>query len=167
MRDSQRSKVYRSEKVVPQGLQFKELADVQAYLKQLQSHAWFRRRWAPRDFHLKDGRGARRGRASHGWWARIITLPRATRYQSYVLHEVAHHLAGLNERHGPKFCRVYWTLVRYEFGPEAAKALKTEWAKNRVRWRKKRRLSPETLAALRQRGRELAAAGRRAREESA
>jgi predicted nucleic acid-binding Zn ribbon protein len=103
IRDSQRQKVYDSERVAFEGgieenykpPEFKTVAEVQAYVDEvLASEAWkalgFSHLGMFRSHPLTvlDGRGSKRGRASS--FSNTIKLPRFTRLRWYILHELAH-----------------------------------------------------------------------------
>ena len=82
---------------------------------------------------VTDGRGRDSGMADFSEDGRpIIKLPRFTRNQYYFLHELAHHLAGFGEEHGPKFTHTLLNLVRNEMGQVAYKTLKDSLIRNKV-----------------------------------
>ena len=103
IRDSQRQKVYNSERLAFNGgldekhgtPEFKTVAEVQAYMDEvLASGAWRALGFShlgifkssPLTIH--DGRGRRRGCADS--WSNAIKLPRFARLRWYLLHELAH-----------------------------------------------------------------------------
>lgn len=76
-----------------------------------------------------------------------------------LLHELAHFLVPKRGRsHGREFAHAEMALVRRWMGKEAATLLAASFKKHGIKWRAKRRLKPETLEALRARGKKLAAA---------
>jgi putative metallohydrolase (TIGR04338 family) len=99
-----------------------------------------------------DGRGRRRAGGSYT----MITMPKWSRREGIVLHELAHTIthrvhgykvAG----HGWQYCEVYLKLVLYMMGREAHDALKAAFKRNRVRFtkpREKRPMDPAKKAEL-------------------
>jgi putative metallohydrolase (TIGR04338 family) len=51
-----------------------------------------------------------------------------------VLHEVAHHLCGVEPAHGPEFVATICTLAELVMGPELGHVLRVVYAKEGVRW---------------------------------
>lgn len=164
-RDSQRSKVYRSEDVLPvTQLNGKlprdtELAEVQAFVDHITASKTWRKVClkhhgiaSARTVTVKDGRGRQRG-----WGGpHSIMMPRWTRYKSYVLHELSHTAvcwAQDSAAHGWRFCDAYLTLVARFLGANQRDRLKQAYKDNRVRFRPKikRNVSPEQREATRQR----------------
>jgi len=80
-----------------------------------------------------DGRGRRRACALP--WRREIRLPRWSRCDWVILHEVAHILQPTNTAwHGPEFCGVYLFLVREVMGADQAIKLEQAMHDGHVRW---------------------------------
>lgn len=158
-RDSQRSKVYRAERQADiTGERFPEIPGVEAYLRRVFSHKWFKRRY-PRAFRFRvhDGRGRR---SALGWSAGLtieMKLPKWARTEGIILHELAHGLtdqkAGYRIRHaahGWEFCETFLALVYHYQGGVAGNRLKESFGENRVRFRKPRvgrKLTPEQRSA--------------------
>lgn len=178
-RDSQRAKVYAAERAAF-GERFREPlegGDLQAATdfanRVLRSATWLRLReehgmlrpdgtcWirARGSFDVSDGRGTRSARGGGG----SLNLPRWSRTKPVILHEIAHNLAA-GARHGWPFCRAFIDLVSMFIGASEARTLERELRKAGARTRPPKQLSPERLAVLRERGRQLAAmaAARRA-----
>ncbi len=103
---------------------------------------------------IKDGRGTRIARGGYG----TINLPRWARSKPIILHELAHNLAGARARHHWPFNRAYIDLVAVFIGKEEAKRLEKCLKEAGCKTRPPRQMSPETLAKLRERGKQLAAA---------
>lgn len=173
-RDTQREKLYRSERTLraqgKAGRRIEDLPDVQAYVDKFLASAW-RKRHHPgvRVIRVDDGRGRRRGGAGSSW----ITLPRWTRDELYICHEVAHiattrrHLGEGVAHHGWQYAGILLEIVGYQMGRQTMLDLREQFKRNHVRYKKPRELSPETLAAMRERGRLLAAGSRRSIEPPA
>src|SRR5262245_65586651 len=171
-RDMQRAKPYRAEREAfpgfSSGTEVMEFADACRYVAMVWRSPWTRRTF-PLAVHavprVKDGRGTRIARG--GLYR--INLPRWARTKPVMLHEIAHSLTvdRLDEGvHGRTFARNFLALVQHFLGRDAAKALRASFRKHRVRYNRKRRISPEALAALRSRGAMLAAALTPPREET-
>jgi len=99
-----------------------------------------------------DGRGRRRAGGSH----QMITMPKWSRREGIVLHELAHTITHRQwgykvAGHGWQYCEIYLKLVLYMMGREAHDALKAAFKTNRVRFtapRQPREMSPEKKAEL-------------------
>lgn len=114
------------------------------------------------DVKVKDGRGARiaRGCRTH------IKLPKWSRSFPIILHELAHSANRHSVAHHWPFVATYIALVSRFISPDAAQRLRVACRERRVRWTPitKRKLTDARREALRERGRELAAARKRSRE---
>ncbi len=160
VRDSQRSKVYKAEKVLlPLAAPLREVKDVECFIKKQMARKAITRRYpsATRATEVKDGRGRRHACAFGGY---AISLPIWARNEAIVIHEMAHIVTNRHygERglasHGWQFCAVFLDLVRFIMGNEAHDALKVSFKANKVRFTKPRTrkpLSPERRAALAER----------------
>jgi hypothetical protein len=79
-------------------------------------------------------RGKGGGQASGSAYSgRVITLGVWARQPVVILHEITHHLAGLDAEHGPHFTAVMLKLVRSVLGKEAHEKLLGSYAYHRVR----------------------------------
>jgi putative metallohydrolase (TIGR04338 family) len=138
-RDSQRARVYRAERTVPEGRRLPTLADVQRYADRVTASALWRRLAPGRPrVEVRDGRGRRRAGSYVGQPA--IAVPRVHRRERHVLHELAHQLAdaagGPDEpAHGWRFAAGLLRLLEAFGSPEAAGALRAAYAAERVRYR--------------------------------
>jgi len=136
-RDTQRSKVYAAEKVLfGSSKKFESVKDVEKYLRRIFDTVWFKKTFPhKRKFQVKDGRG-RSGPsgAPRGADGVTMSLPKWSRFESMILHELAH---GLTPReyawHGPEFCAVFLRLVDRFMGAEAHKALMFSFRDHNVR----------------------------------
>lgn len=171
MRDSQRSKVYKAERELPEfheAPHFPHIESVKSYVLRVQNHPALIKKYGEflsPHIHVGDGRARR----SAGGNAQGIWMPKWSRKKIVILHELAHVISSRKYRvrwvgttadkiagHGWQFCEVYLDLVRAMLGNANAEALKASFKKNKVRFRPKRELSPERLEQLRERGRALA-----------
>lgn len=171
MRDTQRSKLYRAE---DEALKFisKTIGDgsVEALTKRAneiahsQTVADIIGTTVLRHVTISDGRG-RRGGCANGWH---LSMPRHTRNEYYLLHELAHVFTDaqfyhrrwvLKEyvepraSHGWQFARIYLRLISRFMGVAAHDLLKASFKKHHVRFRPKRTriMTEEQKSALRAR----------------
>ena len=167
IRDTQKAKLYRAENTVARGIEWKTLDEIEAFLTKLVNSRRFEKRFKlqhkgnRKSPILRPGFGARR--ATGGFW--MITLPRLARCQRVVLHELAHCVTN-GAKHGPDFAKAFHDLVSMSMGRETARALRVAYKQERVRMRPKRKrvLTPERLAVLREQGKRLAELRAAARE---
>ena len=150
VRDSQRSKVYTAERVV-HGEMFETVEQVQTYVDRVLGRAWFKRRWpsiARHGIPVEDGRGRRAAGAKTTYRGRTITMPKWSRFEEVILHEIAHHCAdvqyGTREvaAHGWQFAGTLIELVRYEMGKDEADKMKASFRKHKVRWTEPKKRKP-------------------------
>lgn len=154
MRDTQRSKVYAAENKVDRGKRFESLRECQAFSHKVTDSAYYRRKYHTGSILCQDGRGRSSACASNTWEGPVIKLPRWSRCELVILHEIAHHAAGLPNKHNWKFAAVLLDLTRHFMGKEAAEALKAAYKEGRVKFtapRPKRPVSEEQRAILAER----------------
>jgi putative metallohydrolase (TIGR04338 family) len=158
-RDSQREKVYRSERSTIQNMGRKDMTieECQAYIDKITSQKWFTKNfggsWGVRVEHGRGGGWALGGRYG------LITLGVWARREPVVLHELTHLIITNRHNnsaawHGWEFCAVYLQLVQHYMGRDAAEALKSAYKGNKVRFRaprKRKPLTEEQKAVLRDR----------------
>lgn len=142
-RDTQRGKVYKAECHLPEALtgrKFETLAECQAYYDRIVRSRWWKARAIETPIFLKDGRGTRMARAYSNWAGGYINLPRWSRHEIVMLHELAHilnnrsHQRGADRRpHGAGFVRAFLDLVGRWMGLETAKALRESMLEHGVR----------------------------------
>ena len=133
LRDSQRSRIYASEKGLRRGQRFLDMRECQRYVDLVVASPWWQERFGSRSrVQARDGRGRRHaGAYDH---KRAITLPRWSRSELIILHELAHIATPLEfAAHGPEFARNYLELVRYFMGERAGARLENAYRENRVR----------------------------------
>jgi len=140
VRDSQRIRVYRANSAVL-GTPLPEMEDVRMFCYNVVTSPTWKRLFPDERFWkvpiLKPGRGAR---SAHVLWhenGRIeVVFPRAYRYATYVLHELAHYGIGYREDiapHGPEFSGIWLTLVRQFCSARTSHALERAIAKEKVK----------------------------------
>lgn len=158
-RDSQRSKVYKSEDAIfrkswpprdpffPEAeFRFETVEEVQAWVDGIQKSKW----WAKQGYTKRKIK-VHPGRASSSAFANTakmqIRMPYDwSRRKWVILHEMAHITADLlyeeDQRHGRGFCSVYLKLVERWIGVEEARALRKSFVEHNVRYRNKRVMTP-------------------------
>lgn len=148
-RDSQRSKVYAAEWhfCFSHSRKLTEMTDLQARVTQITASKWWRSRikgWSR--VKVKDGRGRR---SACAWsWDFSIAIPRSSRTEGVLLHELAHLLTDHRHgrriaAHGREFCMEYLALVRRFMGKHAHDELRAAFKAGGVKYRPKVQLSPE------------------------
>ena len=131
-RDSQRARLYRAEDEVPRGRRLPTVEVLQAYADDLVASDWFAGRWGGRSLEIRPGFGHRRATADRNG---ILQMPRWSRTELVLLHEVAHCLTAEHyAAHGPEYAGVFLALVRRRMSPASAQALEDAFVRHRVRW---------------------------------
>lgn len=172
IRDTQKSRVYKSEREALKPIQRQlDLSGAKLLVRQVWASKrvaenWpkaFSYRYQPRlaDGSLGDWRCRPRVFLKQGTWsnggATRITLSSSQGLRDWVVvHELAHtihfRVQGRDEAgHGWQFCAIYLKLVLYFLGREAHDALKVAFKANKVRFRAPRKgkpLTPEQKQAL-------------------
>lgn len=168
MRDTQRARVYLSDKALMAiAKPLPSVADVEKFAARLFKSKRLAKKYpravargAPK---VGDGRGTRRAMAHGG---RKITLPTWARNEAVALHELAHIIAVRHHwpkpmaDHGWEYCTIYLDITKWMMGKAAHDVLKAAFKANKVRFRKpvKRVLSLEQRAMLAERMRTVRAA---------
>lgn len=179
VRDSQRGKVYKAERVIrtANAQKFESIEEIQKYCDRITRSAHWRKLFEANGRFMMEGRYVvvspkHHGRATGGdsWKIKYrskrrkmtpiggIELPKWAWNVPVVLHELAHVAAS--GKHGRMFARTYLALVRRWMGKDAGKLLLASFRKHRVRYMNKRKLTEAQRSALRIRGQALAAARR-------
>jgi len=132
-RDFQRSRVYSCENGFKTNrIPNEELATVQAYVDAVTSSKWWRRMGGQPYVRVYDGRGRRR--ASAYCATNSIKMPRWSRYEGCVLHELAHLLVPTDvPSHGREFTATFLVLVRHCMGQEAYRDLRDRFRQGGVK----------------------------------
>ncbi len=139
VRDSQRIRVYRANSAVL-GTPLPEMNDIRMFSNNVLATELWRNLFPDNKvWHLptlKPGKGAR---SAHVIWhenGKIeIAFPRAYRYSTYVLHELAHFGLGADgsiASHGPEFVGTWLTLIREFCNARTVEALERSLDKNNV-----------------------------------
>lgn len=147
VRDSQRSKLYRSEDFLRFAVEpLMSLAECQSFTDRVIAWAQtytppakgFPKRimyWGkPEHVNVTDGRGRRMAAAC----GHTIKLPRWARHKWIILHEIAHTLQTEDPSHGRQFAAIYLDLVSRWMGKDTAAALRLSYRAHHVHWRAKK-----------------------------
>lgn len=104
----------------------KTVAEVEAYVAKVIGSAWFKKRYrSVRRIDVHDGRRHTRAVAYQPWGRpAFIAMPRWSRSEWVILHEISHIAAGNAHGHDWKFCETYLALVQHFLGKEKAEGLK-------------------------------------------
>jgi putative metallohydrolase (TIGR04338 family) len=133
-RDNQRQKVYNAENVVPRGRQFNRVVEITVFVDHMLKTTWWRRNFPDVKFiTVKDGR--RRIRPSAYRAERVIKMPKWSRNELIVIHEVAHIVTpDCYAAHGPEYCRTYLDLVKRFMGLMTCELLRNSFKVHGVKW---------------------------------
>jgi putative metallohydrolase (TIGR04338 family) len=147
--DLQRQKVCDAERAIYEefaGERIDEVSDIGEYIKRLASHGWFKKRFGEHWYvRTVGGFGKSRCYRHEG----CMGIPRWSRTEIAILHEVAHTLQHpRTQRHGREFCMIYMELVRLAVGKEVYKALKRRFQELKVEHTSIRKGEPISEAAL-------------------
>ena len=134
-RDNQRARVYKAERILQDhksSMKPMTIDDCQKFVNRVLARKTIINIYGKRYIAVERGKGG--GRASGTVYSgRVITLGVWARQPVVILHEIAHHLAGLDAEHGPHFVSVMLKLVRSVLGKDAYETLLGSYAYNRVR----------------------------------
>lgn len=135
-RDSQRQRLYDAEDWAglvsrdgsppKYGRSFGTVPECQAYVDAILAKRWFKAAYTAQEVEVKPGFGHRRATGFRfDAYGGTIQLPRWSRHEGVILHELAHVVVGnrLVAWHGREFAKVYHHLVSRVMGEEAADAL--------------------------------------------
>jgi len=129
-RDNQKARVYRAERILQDhksSMKPMTIPECQKFVNRVLARQSIIKTYGKRYIAVERGKGG--GRAS----GRVITLGVWARQPVVILHEIAHHLAGLDAEHGPQFTAVMLKLVRSVLGKEAHEKLLGSYAYHRVK----------------------------------
>lgn len=138
------------------GTPIPDVQEVQDYVDKVTRSRWFKARW-PKYRYDKDrmvmstARGARferrphgivvldgrRRRSAYGSSNGSIAMPRWSRSELLILHEMAHVVTGSSRKvraHGKYYCSNFLALIRHELGAEAANEMKQLFKEHRVKY---------------------------------
>lgn len=134
-RDNQKARVYRAERILQDhksSMKPMTITECQKFVNRVLARQLIIKNYGKRYIAVERGKGG--GRASGTYYSgRVITLGVWARQPVVILHEIAHHLAGLDAEHGPHYTAVMLKLVRAVLGKEAHEKLLGSYAYHRVR----------------------------------
>ena len=134
-RDNQKARVYKAERILQDhksSMKPMTIGECQKFVNRVLARKAIIKIYGKRYIAVERGKGG--GRASGSAYSgRVITLGVWARQPVVILHEIAHHLAGLDAEHGPHYASVMLKLVRSVLGKEAYETLLGSYAYNRVR----------------------------------
>jgi putative metallohydrolase (TIGR04338 family) len=134
-RDTQRQRVYNAQHAAGRGREFETVAEMQRYVDRVTGSAWFRKHYGAKKITVTDGRSRRRAAAEITWGgSRRIKMPRHSRCERTILHEIAHIVAWTTPAHGEKFCRAYLLLVKRFMGKEPFEKMLSSFREHNVYW---------------------------------
>jgi putative metallohydrolase (TIGR04338 family) len=162
-RDSYKQRVYEAEaQAMPIGPadRFKSLEDTEEFIRKVLGSRWRKKRFPYCAILTMANRKSYHATAT----GHNINLPAYWAWtKQTALHETAHYLLRQSHNfhtrsaHGREYCKLMLELVRRFMGPEAGRALRAEFVKDRIPYRSRKRLTPETIERLKARGEALAA----------
>ena len=138
IRDTQRSKLYRAERVV-NGEKFADMEEMRKYVNKITRSDWWKKHhenpaWG---VAVTDGR-RRRNACAVGSWE--IRMPRWSRCERIVLHELAHTVVtsrfgdDMAAWHGCEFAKILLSIVKRFMGKEAHDTMKASFKEHRVHY---------------------------------
>ena len=174
-RDSQRSKLYKSEWEASSSYEkelsvFQSMSECQNYVDKILKSKWFRKHWPEvEEIYVNPGKGCVRANASrtvcekrlYTKEGRIkekkkyvvgeIKLPKWAREDWIILHEVCHVVTCYSKyaAHGREYASNYLKLVQHFIGKEYSDELKRAFKRNRVKYSKKKELTETHKEILR------------------
>ena len=138
-RDSQRSKVYRAERVLDSfdNQRFECTKEIREFINKIVNETWFKVYFRPIEtIDIRDGRGRLAAGGDRRKYGVFLTMPKWSRKTWVILHELAHGLQPVaSAAHGPEFCAIFVYLVKQAMGAKAAGALCESFRKHRVDFR--------------------------------
>ncbi len=137
-REFQQSRVYRAEGVLVkrQGdTHLKTVKDVEQWVtKHALKKPWFKRAFVIEGVVVHPGYGRRRACGCSIHRFAHLTLPKWSRQELVVLHELAHACTFQKPWHGLHFVGTYLFLVEKIMGKETADILRDSFRANKVDW---------------------------------
>jgi len=136
-RDSQRSKVYKAEKVLWDSCKsFLTVGDMQQYINACLSTVLVRQKYTNSyTIIVTDGRGRRHACCSGSNTFRKLKMPVWSRKEPILLHELAHALTDKKYSvHGAEFCNNYLFLVHVFMGLNCYNKLISSFKENSIKF---------------------------------
>ncbi len=134
-RDNQKARVYAAERILQDhksSMKPMTIPECQKFVNRILARKTIIKVYGKRYIAVEAGKGGGRARGNY-YSGRVISLGVWARQPAVILHEIAHHLAGLDAEHGPHYAAVMLKLVRQVLGKEAYEKLLGSYAYHRVR----------------------------------
>ena len=132
--DWQRLRLYAACRGLPQGRSLADWPVLQQYVKRIsKTRFWLRKLKGPKVVTVQDGRGCRYALADSDY--NVIRIPISLRYETAVLHELAHLVCPIEPAHGRAFARTFLMLVEQYMGSTVGRALRQGYALYQVSYR--------------------------------
>ena len=161
-RDTQRSKVYRSENYLAWREEPISQDEVRSMIERILDDRKVRARWGAKDVAVRFY-GNRNHGARTDYFGTEVTFSAASSTPMIVCHELAHALAPVGEGHGPEFASTYLFLVGAFVGTHEAKVLRQRFRDNRVKVAAAPKVKPGPIP-MRKRDRERVVRSERKRQ---
>lgn len=156
-RDSQRSKVYEAETLanIESGY-LKTVDEMQKFVNQIMSSRWWKSRSSIDYITVMPGRGCKRALATYTYTHKAaIKMPKWSRYEICILHELTHHLVHWeNAAHGREFCRTYLEMIKRFLGHTQYVKQRDAFKKVGVKYCKRKNITPKRRLILAQAAKE-------------
>lgn len=141
-RDSQRAKVYESERAADLvNNRLETTREIQAWVDSITRSRWWKSKTNIIHIYVWSGKGCRN--ALSGWDLRckrarpFIKMPPWSRSKATILHELVHHLISDScAAHGREFCNVYLKAIRRWLGYDEWRKLHHEFHNLKVKHHK-------------------------------
>ena len=140
VRDSQKGRLYKAEKVLgPLSQRLETTEEMATYLHKVINRAPIQKRYGKflrAVLEVRPGYRCRSAFGNYNW----IKMPKWSRTQYIVLHEFAHSLTQRKyghgvAGHGREYASIYLDLVRFGMGKEAHATLLASFKEHKVRYR--------------------------------
>ena len=135
-RDSQKQRLYRSEKGVCTGNDFSTVRECQRYLDFVTGTDWFVERFGDVRVRVVRSKGYRASRCYGKGNEAVIRILGCHQNSLVLLHELTHALVPHpHASHGPLYCRVYAEMVKQNLGFDAYEQLMAGYRREGVKHR--------------------------------
>lgn len=132
--DTQRSKLYRAERILGRGVELPTVVAMQTYLDTILTDPWFVDRF--KDWTITVDRGGHgRKRACGIPSQRVIKMPEWSRCERLVIHEMCHVIVpAVHAWHGRLYACIYAELVGRYMGCDFKEMLVASFRKHNVKF---------------------------------
>lgn len=144
--DSQRSRMFEAENSAGlESARLETVAEMQIFVDRITESRWWKTRTRKKFIKVMPGRGCRNALATYSRWGLpIIKMPKWSRSEYVILHELAHHLTPSEyAAHGKEFCKNHLAMIKRWLGHEQWKRLHNAFHNFNVKHHKR----PEKILA--------------------